>query len=615
MDPTAAPEPPAPAAQPDAPPSRITIAAYLEKITPHAWVTPTIAGLIVVGFLVEIGLGASPMAPTALQLLKAGGNFGPSVDSGEWWRMGTSLFLHAGLIHIGFNLWAFWNIGKFTERVFGNLPFLVIYALSGFGGAIASLAVHPLTVCVGASGAIFGVYGALLSFVLLHRGVFPDTFLQKQRNSLLGFLAYNVVFSLSVPNIDLSAHGGGLVTGMMAGALLGRDLARPATQVGRRVAAAAAMALGLLALTVPVHRRLHAVPEIAADRLADEAYKHLHARELPQAIDLYSQAIALDRNAGWISNRGLAHLWSGELPAALTDFQEANTLEPTARTSGLLCDASARSAKSAAELDKANRWCTEALALDPKNADMLAWRASVHDDQKLSELALADADAALKIDPTNDLALRVRLRTHYVEENYDASEADCALLLKQAEPGKTILTACAAIARQRGDTAAARARLDRALAVAPQDTSVLFERALMSEKQGDLATSRADYLALVDLEPKSEAGWNNLAWVEIQLGDYAAAREHADRAVSLDADSAANRGTRCFALVGVGDFKAARADCARAVELNAASEVDRGMLAFLDHRYDDARKSWAAASESPADARALAPWVAKLPHR
>jgi Flp pilus assembly protein TadD len=103
--------------------------------------------------------------------------------------------------------------------------------------------------------------------------------------------------------------------------------------------------------------------------------------------------------------------------------------------------------------------------------------------------------------------------------------------------------------------------------------------------------------------------------VEIQLGDYAAAREHADRAVSLDADSAANRGTRCFALVGVGDFKAARADCARAVELNAASAVDRGMLAFLDHRYDDARKSWAAASESPADARALAPWVAKLPHR
>ncbi len=99
------------------------------------------------------------------------------------------------------------------------------------------------------------------------------------------------------------------------------------------------------------------------------------------------------------------------------------------------------------------------------------------------------------------------------------------------------------------------------------------------------------------------------------IGDFAAARAHAERALSIGPDGGAYLGTRCFALAGLGEPKSARVDCARAVELLPDDLVDRGMLAFLDQRYDDARRAWQGAGEDPSIARELAPWVARLPPR
>ena len=102
----------------------ITVDELLERITPRVWVTPALAILILIGFVVEIALGASAMSPTGGELLKVGGEFGPSFVEGQWWRALTSMFLHAGPLHLAFNLWAFWSVGRLTERVFGNAPFL-----------------------------------------------------------------------------------------------------------------------------------------------------------------------------------------------------------------------------------------------------------------------------------------------------------------------------------------------------------------------------------------------------------------------------------------------------------------------------------------------------------
>jgi membrane associated rhomboid family serine protease len=206
--------------------------------------------------------------PTTEQLFAVGASFGPAVANGEWWRTVSAMFLHAGLLHIALNLWAFLSVGRFVERIFGNVAFLAIYLLGGFAGELASLAVHPMAVGVGASGAIFSVYGALLAFGLVHKGVFPKEVLRRQRSSLLAFVGYNVVFGLTAKGVDIAAHAGGFIAGMAAGALLNRDLLHPTAHRLRRTLGAIGLAAALLLGAFGVQRRLLALPAIQSERLS-----------------------------------------------------------------------------------------------------------------------------------------------------------------------------------------------------------------------------------------------------------------------------------------------------------------------------------------------------------
>ena len=191
---------------------------------------------------------------------------------------------------------------------------------------------------VGASGAIFGVYGALLAFVLLHRGVLPPAYLVQQRNSIIGFIGYNVVFGLSQKNTDMAAHAGGFVIGALAGAMLGRDLLQPEAGRLRRALGAAGVTALLLFSGVVVQRRLQQVPEIKASRNADAALAHLQAKEYPQAVARCTEALAHERRHAWLFNRGLAHLGVEDPKSARQDIHDADLMESTVKSKALLCD-------------------------------------------------------------------------------------------------------------------------------------------------------------------------------------------------------------------------------------------------------------------------------------
>lgn len=239
----------------------LTVADFLRTLTPRAWVSPTIFALLVLAFAFETFRGVSPTSPTASSLVDVGASFGPLVVAGERWRILTCTFLHAGVLHLAFNLFVFWQAGRFAERVFGNVAFAALYLLSGVGGELASLAWNPMVVSVGASGAVFGVYGAVLAFVILHRGVLPEAFLHAQRRSLVSFLGYNVVFGLAVRSINLAAHLGGFLVGVVGGALLVRDLRSPREGFGRRMGFMVGLAVGLGVLSTAVVRRVAASSE------------------------------------------------------------------------------------------------------------------------------------------------------------------------------------------------------------------------------------------------------------------------------------------------------------------------------------------------------------------
>jgi membrane associated rhomboid family serine protease len=136
----------------------------------------------------------------------------------------TSAFLHFGILHIGFNMWVLWQLGALVERLTGNIGFLVLYLLSALGGSLASLLWNPLVISAGASGAVFGVCGGLLGFIVLRGDSIPLGILKQLRGSMLSFLGYNLVFGLMVSGIDIACHLGGLISGFVCGLMLSQPL-------------------------------------------------------------------------------------------------------------------------------------------------------------------------------------------------------------------------------------------------------------------------------------------------------------------------------------------------------------------------------------------------------
>jgi rhomboid protease GluP len=143
-------------------------------------------------------------------LIALGAKVGTLMAAGQWWRFLTPVFLHASLLHVFVNMYSLYAIGPAVERFFGTPRMLAIYLLSGLGGVIFSLALSPAA-SVGASGAIFGLLGALAAFFYLHRTIF-GRFGMIQLRQLLFVVLLNLMLGLS-PGIDNWGHIGGLVTG------------------------------------------------------------------------------------------------------------------------------------------------------------------------------------------------------------------------------------------------------------------------------------------------------------------------------------------------------------------------------------------------------------------
>jgi rhomboid protease GluP len=169
----------------------------------------------------------NPMQIPSDLLIRMGGNFAPLVQKDEPWRLFTALFLHGGLLHVGLNMWALHQAGQVVERLYGRAGFAVLYLVAGLLGNLASLWWKPGPVSVGASGAIFGVYGALLAYLVLQRGSVPNEIFREMRSGTLGFIGYSLFAGFSIPGIDNAAHLGGLLGGLVMGAALAQPVVAP----------------------------------------------------------------------------------------------------------------------------------------------------------------------------------------------------------------------------------------------------------------------------------------------------------------------------------------------------------------------------------------------------
>lgn len=148
-------------------------------------------------------------------LMRYGAKYNPAILDGEWWRIISSMFLHIGFLHLAMNMLALHIVGNLVERIYGAKRFLFIYFSAGILGGITSFAFSP-QLAAGASGAIFGLFGALLFFGIHHRRIFFQT----MGWNIIVIIAFNIVFGFVVQQIDNGAHIGGLIGGLVASGIV-----------------------------------------------------------------------------------------------------------------------------------------------------------------------------------------------------------------------------------------------------------------------------------------------------------------------------------------------------------------------------------------------------------
>lgn len=246
--------------------AEVAFKEQLQAVTPSLWALYVVMALNGAVWLATVMGGLSPMKPLSADLFAWGANSATAVvRDGELWRLLTATVLHAGVLHLALNMWALWDAGRQVSRWYGNGQFLLIYGVSALAGSALSLHFSSQqAVSVGASGAVFGVLGALVTGVYQHRHRVPKGVFSRLMTSQAVFVVIMLGQGFAREGIDNAAHVGGLLAGAVMAWLLVERVDTQASVAHRRqrrllatgVAAMAVAALVWTARTGVDHREL-----------------------------------------------------------------------------------------------------------------------------------------------------------------------------------------------------------------------------------------------------------------------------------------------------------------------------------------------------------------------
>jgi rhomboid protease GluP len=200
-------------------PKQDDLVSMLNYLIPKGdhFATSIILDLNIIVFLLMLFSGINIISPNGQELLQWGANRRFETTDGEWWRLLTSMFLHGGIMHLVLNISGLVIAAIFVEPLLGRKKYFILYLLSGLCGSLASIYWYPNTISVGASGAIFGLYGAILGLLLTN--AFPRGGKKGILIMIGTYVAINLVWGLT-GGIDNAAHIGGLLSGALIGVLL-----------------------------------------------------------------------------------------------------------------------------------------------------------------------------------------------------------------------------------------------------------------------------------------------------------------------------------------------------------------------------------------------------------
>jgi membrane associated rhomboid family serine protease/Tfp pilus assembly protein PilF len=341
----------------DTPFQRVEPAPWMRSQSSSMAVTQAIFGINVAVFIAMMLAGVSMLDnPSGRDLVRWGANFGPYTISGQWWRLLTCVFIHGGLLHIGFNMWCLWDLGRLAESVYGHWTFAVVYLITGLAASVASLIWNPAILSVGASGAIFGIAGALIASFYLGEFSLPPAAIKGTLRSVVLFAGYNLFFGAVLSHIDNAAHIGGLLMGLLLGALIAK-IAPMQDDILRRI--------GVLSVG---------------------------------ALFVVGGVMGLQRSHGYMvhAQNGVALLDQGNTDEGIAELRKSVSLRPDfAAAHGAL----ARAYIAKHDFENAAAEMKRVIALNPRGEDAYYRLGVIYLEQKLPSKAQDTFAQLLKIDP------------------------------------------------------------------------------------------------------------------------------------------------------------------------------------------------------------------------
>jgi len=360
------------------------------------WPVATLAILAVNGllFVLETLAGGSKNPGV---LLDFGASYGPYLRRGEYWRLVMPMFLHIGWLHLLVNSYALYILGPILEHVYGYGRYAAIYVATGIGSALLSMTISN-NIAAGASGAIFGVAGAMLVTGYLHRDVIPLRWGRAFGRGMIPFIVVNLAFGFSVRGIDNWGHLGGLASGVLLALaiappghnLLPGEIAEPPSQA--IVALPLAVVLLAMAATVDHYRTSQAVSRLLAEGARFEA-----AQQYDRALQSFQEAARrAPRDERPHQQLGALYLAQRKYDQAIEEFEAAGRLSPGDPQSRLGLGMAYRLK---GDFTKAQQIFEAVLGKNPQTAEGQRLLADLYADQKLYGDAIAHYREALRLEP------------------------------------------------------------------------------------------------------------------------------------------------------------------------------------------------------------------------
>jgi|GEM_PF-127634 len=527
---------------PDTPRKQVEIAFANFAHSKYVSVTYDIIAINILIYLAMVFSGLDFLTPDPLKLIDWGANIRSQTLDGQWWRLVSCTFLHYGLMHVGMNMWVLSDIGLFVEKIVGRWQFIGAYLLAGIAGSMTSLWWHEQVVGVGASGAIFGLFGVFLA--LNATGHIDRALQQNLQRKILFFIMISLGIGWIVPQFDNAGHIGGLLGGILTGGFMLPKLLRKGPQFIRKypiplaslvIIPAVVFGLAFTSNWQVDYDKL--INNFSENEKAAMEYFGFTEETAPEAKTAFLENTGIP---AWEENESLASEISDLYGLPPNYITRSELLKQYAQLrkqqfEKLLQSIAAKNTALNNELARINKDIRDILIrMDPEDPSNLLKRAEDRMKQGDYNGALEDANTLIAMMPNRSELYDFRARIYRRLQRFDAAVKEYETVVSRGgATADTYIDKGFCLARLGKHNEAIQA-YDRALAISPANAIAFNYRGWSNFQQNNNEQALKDYRKALQIFPELSTTLSNLGLLKYYMGEKDSANLYLNKAIAID---------------------------------------------------------------------------------